>query len=161
MRAELTRASVAGSMITAGGKIVLRAATGGITYQGSGNLRLDANKGITIESDLTPDGTDRAITLNCDADATGEGSLVVAAGVAVGSSVTTRDVSITASDIEIGGTTTIIQTSPIYNMYIFLNNGKQIGLGVDVSASGGMTISAEEAQSFSTSTSAAHVACAL
>jgi len=139
-----------GNMLTAGGKITLRAATGGIAYAGTANLLLEAQRGITIENDMTPDLTDRAITLNCDADSTGEGSFVVAAGVTIGSGVTTRDVTITASDIEIGSTATTIQSSVAYNMYIYLNNGQQIGLGVDVSASGGMSISADEAQSFST-----------
>lgn len=144
-------APASGAMVTSAGKITLAGATDAISYGGTGNLELRANAGIEILASVTPSVSNREVILNADADGAGAGTLKLAAGVTVGSFTTARTVTLTAADIDFGSDSCRIMNSGSYNMWLYVTNGRPIGVGVDVSAQGGMSMSASEVKAFQSS----------
>ena len=63
------------SMLDSGGKLTVGANTGGISFAGAGHLKLKANGGVDITSDLVPTVNGLEIHIDADADAVGEGTL--------------------------------------------------------------------------------------
>jgi hypothetical protein len=67
------------TLLSAAQKLTLGARTGGVSFSGTGHLKLFANSGVHIFSDLTTTSSGLEIHINADGDATGPGTLSVSA----------------------------------------------------------------------------------
>ena len=138
-------------MLSAAGKLTLGAKTGGVKYAGAGHLKLSANAGVHITSDVVPNVNGLEIHVDADADSAGEGVLKIDPQATVGSSTQTRAIYLTAADIDFGedmNTVGKVANSGSYQIYLYMLNGRRIGLGIDLSAEAGMSISGNEMYGF-------------
>ena len=138
-------------LLSAARKLTLGAKTGGVTFAGAGHLLLSANSGVHITSNLMPTTAGLEIHINADADSMGEGALKIDPSATVGSSTQSRAIYLTAADIDFGtdiNTIGKVANSGSHQIHLTVLNGRRIGLGIDLSAEAGMSISGNEMHGF-------------
>ena len=149
-------AGVPQDMLSAGQKLTVGAKSGGVSYSGAGHLKLSANSGMHITSSMAPTVTGLEIYIDADLDRTGEGTFAVSPTFTIGSGDKTRNIEIIAADINLHhgldgsnrNTIAKIQNTGAYQIYVLSKNSKKVGLGKDLSAEGGMSISGNEVYGF-------------
>ncbi|WP_428390048.1 filamentous hemagglutinin N-terminal domain-containing protein [Mucisphaera sp.] len=116
-----------GVMLDSAGTIVLRAQTGGLI--GLGTLDLEADAGLTLNSNLTTNG---ATLLDADDDGDGTGLLTVAGLTTVNS--TNNVITVEAADIELDGTL----NAGTSNVGITATNNRSLNIvDIDADTAGG------------------------